>query len=52
MKEIKVGNVTLETITLNVIHLAVYNNQFEVLKLLCEHIPTLDLAYAGRIPSN
>jgi hypothetical protein len=34
------------------LHLAVYHGRFEIVKLICEEIPNLDLPYAGKIPSN
>ncbi len=37
---------------LNILHLAVYNEHLEVVKLLCESIPDLDLEKAGQIPKS
>ena len=50
MEQVQVGDRTIQSESLNALHLAVYHQRFEAVKLLCEGIPTLDLARAGRIP--
>ena len=52
MEEIHVGNKTIQSENLNILHLAVYHDQLEIVKLICETIPNLDLAYTGKIPSS
>ena len=46
------GNKNIQSENLNVLHLAVYYNQMQIVKLLCENVPTLDIVSIGRIPSN
>ena len=45
------GNKTIPSENLNLLHLAVYHNQLSVVKVICESVPTLDLAFVGKIPS-
>jgi len=52
MEQIQVGNTTIQSEHLNILHLAVYHKNLDVVKALCENIPTLDLAYAGKIPES
>lgn len=33
------------------LHLAAYHNHYEIVKYLCENIPSMDLTLAGKIPS-
>ncbi|CDW84657.1 UNKNOWN [Stylonychia lemnae] len=51
MENISVGNRTIQSDFLNLLHLAVYHNQLNILKIICENVPTLDIVYTGRIPS-
>lgn len=34
------------------LHLAVYHNEMNIVKLICESIPNLDLVFSGKIPSS
>jgi hypothetical protein len=34
------------------LHLAVYHNRLNIVKLVCELIPNIDLYLAGKIPSS
>eukprot|EP00347_Sterkiella_histriomuscorum_P003442 403364280 len=52
MEQIKVGNKTIQSENLNILHLAAYHSQLEVVKYLCENIPSMDLTQAGKIPSS
>ena len=52
MEQIKVGDKTIQSENLNILHLAAYHDNLEVIKLMCENLPNLDLAYAGKIPSS
>jgi hypothetical protein len=52
MEQIQVGNKTIQSEHLNILHLAVYNNNLEIVKSICESIPTLDIVFAGKIPSS
>lgn len=33
------------------LHLAVYHNHLEIVKAICENVPTVDINFAGKIPS-
>ena len=37
---------------MNPLHLAVYHEHLEIVKLLCEKIPTIDIVDSGKIPSS
>ncbi len=50
MDQIHVGNRTIQSENLNILHLAVYHKQLDIVKLMCENLPNLDLAHAGKIP--
>lgn len=52
MDQIQVGNTTIQSENLNILHLAVYNAHLDVVKVLCENIPNLDLALVGKIPES
>lgn len=32
--------------------MAAYHDNLEIIKLMCENLPNLDLTYAGKIPSS
>lgn len=32
------------------LHLAVYHNHLEIVKTICENVPTVDIVFAGKIP--
>lgn len=52
MEQVQVGNMTIQSENLNALHLAVYHSNLEVVKILCENIPILDLEFAGKIPQS
>jgi ankyrin repeat protein len=52
MEQIHVGNKTIQSENLNILHLAAYHNHLDIIKLMCENLPNLDLTYAGKIPSS
>jgi len=52
MEQIQVGNKTIQSENLNILHLAVYHDNLGVVKLICEGVPTLNIVVAGKIPSS
>lgn len=52
MEKIEVGNALLDSETLNLLHLAVYYEHLDIVKLICDNVLTLDLANDGKIPAN
>ena len=52
MEQVQVGNKTIQTENLNILHLAVYYENFEVVKMICELVSNMNLAYVGKIPSS
>ncbi|CDW88582.1 UNKNOWN [Stylonychia lemnae] len=52
MESVQVGNKKIQSEHLNILHLAAYYGFLDTIKVLCENIPSLDLAYAGKIPSS
>lgn len=46
------GNKTIQSENLNMLHLAVYHNHLNIVQLILENIPTLDIVVAGKIPTS
>ena len=47
----KIGNETIEEETINILQYAIYHEKIEIVKLLCENIPDLNLPCAISFPS-